>query len=58
MNLLKKFHRGEEGMESIQVIMILAAAAVVITGVALIWNQTKDTLKQSVSDFFKFKFNG
>jgi hypothetical protein len=58
MNLLKKFHGGEEGMESIQVIMVLAAAAVIIAGVAWVWSQNKEALKTSVGEFFTFKFKG
>ena len=57
MNLLNKFHEGEEGMESIQVIMILAAAAVIITGIAVVWGLCKGTLVSSIQSFFKFDFS-
>lgn len=36
LRALKKFHKNEEGMEAIQVAMIIAAGAVIIL---LIWSQ-------------------
>lgn len=54
MNLLKKFHSGEEGMESIQVIMILAAAAVIVVGLAWVWDQSRQNLKKSVNNMVTF----
>lgn len=36
LSALKKFHKNEEGMEAIQVAMIIAAGAVIIL---LIWSQ-------------------
>jgi hypothetical protein len=50
-NILKSLHRGEEGMESLQVVMILAAAAVIICGIAWVWSQNKDTFSKSIKSF-------
>jgi hypothetical protein len=50
-NILKSLHRGEEGMESIQVVMILAAAAIIICGIAWVWNQNKSTFSNNVKSF-------
>jgi hypothetical protein len=49
--ILKSLHRGEEGMESIQVVMILAAAAVIICGIAWVWSQNKSTFSSSIKSF-------
>jgi hypothetical protein len=49
--ILKSLHRGEEGMESIQVVMILAAAAVIICGIAWVWAQNKSKFSQNVGTF-------
>lgn len=53
MNLLKKFFRGEEGMEALQVIMILAAAAVVVTGLAWVWGGVKEKFKTAIESFIQ-----
>jgi len=50
-NILKSLHRGEEGMESIQVVMILAAAAVIICGIAWVWSQNKTAFSNNVKTF-------
>ena len=51
--ILKSLHRNEEGMESIQVVMILAAAAVIICGIAWVWSQNKDAFSGAVNKFLK-----
>jgi hypothetical protein len=51
--ILKSLHRGEEGMESIQVVMILAAAAIIICGIAWVWKENKDKLKSSIGTFLQ-----
>jgi len=50
MNLFKKLHNDEEGIETIQVVMILAVAAIALALVKLNW--------QSISTWFKTSTEG
>jgi hypothetical protein len=57
MNLIKRFCREEEGMESMQAIMILAAAAVIIIGLKTIWNALSGTLQSTMNSFVNNPFS-
>lgn len=46
---IKKFHNNEDGMEAIQVVIIIAIAAVVLMAVKLMWPQIESFFKTSVS---------
>jgi Flp pilus assembly pilin Flp len=48
-SLLRKFHSDEEGLEALQVVMIIAIAAVILVAAG--------TVGQSVIDFTKEKLN-
>ncbi|MGD9637263.1 MAG: hypothetical protein AB7G28_26075 [Pirellulales bacterium] len=48
-NTLRKFHSDEEGLEALQVVMIIAIAAVILVAAG--------TVGQSVVDFTKEKLN-
>ncbi len=48
-SLIRKFHRDEEGLEALQVVMIIAIAAVILVAAG--------TVGQSVVDFTKTKLN-
>ena len=48
-NLFRKFHSDEEGLEALQVVMIIAIAAVILVAAG--------TVGQSVVDFTKDKLN-
>jgi Flp pilus assembly pilin Flp len=48
-NLVRNFHRDEEGLEALQVVMIIAIAAVILVAAG--------TVGQSVVDFTKEKLN-
>ena len=56
MSLLKNFHGNEEGMETIQAVMLLAAAAVVIAGLAWVWGESKTALKKTVKSYVTAPF--
>lgn len=46
MNLLKRLHQEEEGLETLQVVMIIAVAAIVLAVVKKIWD---NNIKQWVA---------
>jgi Flp pilus assembly pilin Flp len=48
-NVFRKFHSDEEGLEALQVVMIIAIAAVILVAAG--------TVGQSVVDFTKTKLN-
>jgi Flp pilus assembly pilin Flp len=48
-SLVRKFHSDEEGLEALQVVMIIAIAAVILVAAG--------TVGQSVVDFTKEKLN-
>ena len=48
-SLVRKFHNDEEGLEALQVVMIIAIAAVILVAAG--------TVGQSVVDFTKTKLN-
>jgi hypothetical protein len=49
-NSLKMFHEDEDGLETIQVVMIIAIAAVVLIVVKLYWNDIKQWAGNLLTD--------
>jgi hypothetical protein len=50
MNLLKKLHRDEEGLETLQVVLIVGVAALILAALKLFWPALRDWSKKSVED--------
>jgi hypothetical protein len=53
MNLLKKLHNDEEGLEALQVVIILAIAAIIIALVKIFWGTIKSWFQDSTKDTTK-----
>lgn len=47
-NRLKRFHRDERGLEALQVILIVAIAAIILAALKMFWADIRDLLKSSV----------
>lgn len=45
-NTIKRFHNDEDGIEAVQVIMIVAIAAIVLVGVMTVGQEVMDWLKE------------
>jgi len=45
-NLLRQLHEDEDGIEAVQVIMIVAIAAIVLIGVMTVGQEVMDWLKE------------
>lgn len=53
MNLLKKLHRDEEGLETLQVVMIVAIAAIILALLKIFWADIKKWFGDSTKDTTK-----
>jgi Flp pilus assembly pilin Flp len=49
-NVLRGFHEDEDGMEAVQVIMIVAIAAVVLAALKMAWPSIKQWFSGAVSN--------
>ncbi len=55
---LKRFHNDERGMQSIETIVILAVAAVVLAGIVWIWDDSgTGGVKTTVATYLNALFN-
>jgi hypothetical protein len=50
MNLLKKLHRDEEGLETLQVVLIVGVAALILAAIKVFWPQLKQWATDSVNN--------
>ena len=48
MNLLKKLHRDEEGLETLQVVLIIGVAALILGTIKVWWPAVRDWAQKSV----------
>lgn len=48
---LRAFHQDEGGMESIQVVILVAVAAVILIGLFVFWGDIKGWVGQKISEF-------
>jgi len=51
---LKKFHNNEEGLEALQVVMIIAVAALALLIVKSRWSQISTWFQQKVDEVIKW----
>ena len=51
---LRAFHRDEKGLEALQVILIVAVAAVVLTFLKIYWQDVKNWFIATVYPLFEF----
>jgi hypothetical protein len=54
MQWLKRLHDDERGLEVIQVVIILAIAAIVLALVKIFWNQIKEFAGNALAQIFDF----
>jgi hypothetical protein len=54
MNLLTRLHREEEGMETMQVVFIIAAAALVLVAIGVFWSTIKSYGQKSLTALFQY----
>lgn len=57
-NVAVKFHNDEDGMEALQVVIIIAIAAVILAAVKLMWPNVFSFFQTSVQDIIGFKTQG
>ena len=49
-NLIEVFHNDEDGIEAVQVIMIVAIAAIILIAIMTVGQEVMDWMKQKWSD--------
>lgn len=52
-NLWKAFHEDEEGLEILQVVLIIALAAIIFIVIRGYWNKSKDKSNKAVDEAVK-----
>ena len=50
LNSLRKFHQNEKGLEALQVVMIIAIAAVCLIAVKYKWDEIRDWFDDMIGD--------
>ena len=55
MKRLTRFHNDERGLEALQVVMIIAVAALVLALVKLFWSDVKNWVTSLVGDILGWK---
>jgi Flp pilus assembly pilin Flp len=58
VNALKSFHNDEDGMETMQVVIIIAIAAIVLVALLAFWGKIKDFVKETWTDLTGKKGEG
>jgi Flp pilus assembly pilin Flp len=53
-NWLKKFHRDEQGLEALQVVLIVAIAAIILALLKTFWPQIKQWFSDNVTEVLGF----
>ncbi len=53
-NGLKKFHKDEKGLEALQVILIVAIAAIILALLKMYWPQVKKFFEDNVGEILGF----
>ena len=55
MKALKRFHDDERGLEAMQVVMIIAIAALILALVKLFWSDVKNWVTPLLADIIGWK---
>ena len=55
MTRLTRFHRDDRGLEALQVVMIIAVAALILALVKLFWSDVKNWVTPLVADILGWK---
>lgn len=55
MNRLRRFHRDDRGLEALQVVMIIAVAALILALVKLFWSDVKNWVTPLMADLLGWK---
>jgi hypothetical protein len=54
MNVCKELHRDEEGLQTLQVVCIVAVAAIILALVKVYWNDIKNWVAVVLAPIFSF----
>ena len=52
---IRTFHKDEEGMEALQVVMIIAIGAVILLAIIKLWPSIKSWFTSEVNEVIEFK---
>ena len=54
-NTFKKFHNDEAGLEALQIVMIIAIAALVLIAIKNKWPEVRDWMNEQVDGIMEFE---
>jgi hypothetical protein len=57
-NRMASFHKEEKGMETLQVVLIIAVAAVILAIFVRLWPEIRDWAEQVIEDITSFEEEG
>lgn len=54
MNIFKRLHDDEDGLETLQVVCIVAVAAIILAIIKVYWQEIKEWVGIALADVFSF----